>query len=338
MALQTVEIAKIKPNPYQPASRLKIPDETREKFGKSIRDHGLLQMPVVRCSVGVYEMADGWLRLEGCRWLVEHEYPEFKSITVDVRELTGREMADMVLEANTVRQDLNPIEKAKLYKRFLEDFRLTQVNLAKEHNISQGELSNTLRLLELPLEIQDKIISHEISETHALRLTPLKDWPGLLQELVKKIIATGMTTAAVEEEVRQILGREKKSRKPEPQTTPPPQVQTEPETTTVVEAIPEANAQITVTKTPEADKEPEKKEPPVTKAPEVKPLSNAPVNPFKWARKLVIEETSNGVRISLMADQKFAIKTLPGSLEELLALLPAVVDEQMNQWLAKEGK
>jgi len=120
-----IPINDIQPNPYQPESRLKVAPEVAKKFADSIQEHGLIQMPVVRKVNGHYEMGDGWLRLAGFRYLFESmPYPEnekWSRILVQVRELDDRQMADMVMEANTIRQDLNPIELAKLYKKYLED-------------------------------------------------------------------------------------------------------------------------------------------------------------------------------------------------------------------------
>lgn len=202
-----VSLDKIFPNPYQPESRLNIDDATREKFGKSIQEHGLIQTPVARKKIGTrtittlfnakdevpyetgdYEMGDGWLRLQGFRWLKEHGAAGFDEITIDVRTLTDRQMANMVLEANSVRKDLSPIEQANFFKKYLTDFKITQTELARIHNITQGEVANTIRLLDLPGEVQAKVISQEITETHARQLLRLNYNP----ELQKKILETSV--------------------------------------------------------------------------------------------------------------------------------------------------
>jgi hypothetical protein len=102
-------------------------------------------------------------------------------------------MADMVMEANTVRKDLNPIELAKFYKRYLEDFKVPQVELARRHNCSQGEIANTIRLLELPADIQEKIISQEISETHGRQLLRLNYNTELQQSILKETVEKGIS-------------------------------------------------------------------------------------------------------------------------------------------------
>jgi ParB-like chromosome segregation protein Spo0J len=112
-----------------------------------------------------------------------------------VRELTDQQMADMVLEANTIRKDLNPMELAKLYKQYLEDFKIPQVELARRHNCSQGEIANTIRLLDLPALIQEKIISQEISETHGRQLLRLNYNPDLQQKELKEAIQKGSSVS-----------------------------------------------------------------------------------------------------------------------------------------------
>ena len=371
-----IPLNKIQPNPYQPESRLQVPGDVAEKFGKSILEHGLMQTPVARqrpvnsSSPGLlfYEMGDGWLRLAGYKWLNDNGHG-YAQIPLDVRDLTDDQMADMVMEANSVRQELSPIDKAHFYRECLNRLSLTQTKLAERYKVSQGEIANTLRLLELPKDIQAEIISRKITETHALKLIALKDWPGLLQELVKKIIATGMSTAALDEEVRQITNREKKPRKATPAadkpvvTTTPPldampkdtqealvdmakkaveQIQDEAELTKQAKNIPE---NIPEKLQSEADKAAAGPEPAQIISAEVPqpannekplPLPAKPVAPCKWKRKLILEEVGE-VRISIMTlDQKHLfIKRLPGSIESMLEQLPGILNEANEKW---EGK
>jgi ParB/RepB/Spo0J family partition protein len=186
-----IALKDLLPNPYQPATRFHVDPETAKKFALSIQVHGLIQTPVVRKAKedGQYEIGDGWLRRAGFAYLLqEFNLQEYAKMPCVVRELTDQQMADMVLEANTIRKDLNPIELARLYKRYLDDFKIPQVELAKRHNCTQGEIANTIRLLELPADIQEKIISQEISETHGRQLLRLNSSPALQKQLVKSTI------------------------------------------------------------------------------------------------------------------------------------------------------
>lgn len=196
----------LQPNPYQPASRVNVAEEVAERFANSILEHGLLQIPICRkVSNNIYQMGDGWLRLLGFRWLMLHGKEGFSEIPVVVKELDDREMADLVMESNLVRQDLTPIELAGLYQKYLEDFNMTQAELAKLHHVSQGEIANTIRLLELPEDIQQQIISQEISETHGRTLLQLQDKPKEQSKMVQRIIKDNISVAQMDREIKQTI-------------------------------------------------------------------------------------------------------------------------------------
>jgi ParB family chromosome partitioning protein len=352
-----IKINKIFPNPFQPQSRLIVPDEIAKKFGQSILQHGLIQNPVVRATPGdgaSYQVGDGWLRLAGHKWLVANGHPEFDTMPVDIRELTDQQMADMVIEANTVKQDLTVIDKANFYKECQAKLKMTQEDVAKRYNITQGEVANTIRLLELPADIQAQIISHKITETHALKLVALKDWPGLLQPLVQEIIATGMSTAVLDEKVRQITGKQKKTK---PATPPAPPLQSmAPLVNRVVDDVKNTLAQGAVHPAPkkelerEPDEDPGKTEElPLLKDEKTAPakdpekpadpkptIATTPAAPPKWKRKLALEETETGVKLSLMSEKGFIVRTIPGNLETALEQMPAILAEATKQWEEKK--
>lgn len=202
-----VRLEALLSNPYQPGSRLQVDEETARKFGSSIFEHGLIQIPVGRRAdvPGRFEVGDGWLRLAGFKWLVANGHLEYSEMPLQVKDLSDQQMANMVMEANTVRKDLNPIELAKLYKRYLEDFGITQAELGKRHDCTQGEIANTIRLLELPAEIQQKIISQEITETHGRALLRLNKMPklqtGLASDCIKRNMSVGDLANNVEREI-----------------------------------------------------------------------------------------------------------------------------------------
>ena len=212
LAFETVvklDIQHILPNPYQPEGRLNPPQDVVERIAASIKEHGLLQTPVVRCRAdGKYEMGDGWIRLKGYNYLSTHchvkDIANWQLLPVIIRNLTDKQMADLVMEANTVRHDLSPIELARFYKKYLEDFAITQAELARIHSVSQGEIANTLRLLDLPEDIQKKVISQEISETHARYLLQVKD-PKEMTRLAKSVVENGTTVASLDREIKNKL-------------------------------------------------------------------------------------------------------------------------------------
>jgi ParB family chromosome partitioning protein len=188
-----VDITKFVPNPYQPKTRVEVSPETAEHYGKSIVEHGMLQIPLARhAPFGKkgehYEMGDGWLRLQGAKWAVEHKHPEFQAIDVEIRALTDEQMAQMVFEANGVRKDLDPIESAQFFKKYLEDFKVTEQQLADKLSISQGEIANTMRLLQLPEEIQTMVGTGAVPQTHARHLLRLNVAPEMQKKMVAEVV------------------------------------------------------------------------------------------------------------------------------------------------------
>jgi ParB/RepB/Spo0J family partition protein len=214
-----VAITKFDPNPYQPKTRVDIKPETAEHYGKSILEHGLLQMPLARYAPfgkkgDRFEMGDGWLRLQGHKWLVEQGHLEFQEITVEVREIKDEQMAQLVFEANGVRKDLDPIETAQYFKKYMDDFKCTESQLAEKHSISQGEVANTMRLLQLPTDIQYLVASGDVPQTHARHLLRLNVTPDVQKEMVKQVVAGGVTVNRLSENIDRQYWEHSKSLNP----------------------------------------------------------------------------------------------------------------------------
>lgn len=215
--VREIKLEDLLPNPYQPETRVAVDPETAKKFALSIQEHGLIQTPVVRPGKedGKYEVGDGWLRRAGYLFnLKEFGLPGYAAMPCLVKEMTDRQMADIVMEANTVRKDLNPIELAQFYKRYLEDFKMPQAELARKHNCSQGEIANTLRLLELPADIQQKIISQEITETHGRQLLRLNKVPELQQKIANDCIQRHLSVGELSNQIEGNLWHKSKSLNP----------------------------------------------------------------------------------------------------------------------------
>lgn len=222
--VERIALANLKANPYQPETRIDVDFETAERFGKSIQEHGLIMMPVVRPGVeeGTYEVGDGWLRLSGFRYLTETlSLKEYAEVPCVVRTLTDQQMADMIMEANTVRKDMNPIEQARFFKRYLEDFGITQEELAKRHNCTQGTIANAIRLLDLSDDLKAKIISQEISETHARQLLRLNHDPKKQEGYVKRVVNDGMSVNDLSNRIAYDLYQESKGLDPTHWNEPP---------------------------------------------------------------------------------------------------------------------
>ena len=210
-----VPLDKIRPNPYQPETRLSVDEETAKRFGLSILEHGLIQTPVVRRKIEgteiYYEIGDGWLRYQGFLWLQRDGHKEYTHLPVEERELTDQQMADMILEANTVRKDLDPIEEALLFQRYIEDFKVSVSKLAKDHNITQGAVSNTIRLLQLPEEIQQKVRDREISSTHARQLLRLTIFPDELGKMAERAVKQNISVSELDNQISMNLWQRSKS-------------------------------------------------------------------------------------------------------------------------------
>ncbi|MDD4986594.1 MAG: ParB/RepB/Spo0J family partition protein, partial [Dehalococcoidales bacterium] len=217
--IQRISIELFDPNPYQPETRIQVNDQVAEQYGKSILQHGLLQTPLARVSPGCkerkepyrYEMGDGWLRLTGYRWLVKNGHPDFKTIPCELRDLSDEQMAHLVFEANGVRRDLNPIETATYFQKYLTDFKVTEAKLAEIHGLSQGEVANTIRLLQLPQDIQYLVGQGTLSQTHARHLLRLNKVPETQQKVLKEVIKDNIPVSRLANDVEVRLWQMSKS-------------------------------------------------------------------------------------------------------------------------------
>ena len=214
-----IAITKFDPNPYQPKTRVDIKPDVAEYYGKSILEHGLLQMPLARYAPfgkkgDRFEMGDGWLRLQGHKWLVDQGHLEFQEITVEVRDIKDEQMAQLVFEANGVRKALDPIETAQYFKKYMDEFKCTEAQLAEKHSISQGEVANTMRLLQLPADIQYLVASGDVPQTHARHLLRLNVAPDLQKDMVKQVVAGGVTVNKLSDNIDREYWQNSKSLNP----------------------------------------------------------------------------------------------------------------------------
>lgn len=160
-SLQLVAIDHIQPNPYQP--RLHMNEEQLEELAGSIRTHGLMQPLVVSGmdNKGQHTLIAGERRWRASRLAGMNEVP------VVVMTATPQEMLELAIVENVVRADLSPLEEAHAYRRLIEDFTLTQGEVAERVGKSRVAITNTLRLLNAPEQVQQAIVDGEITEGHA---------------------------------------------------------------------------------------------------------------------------------------------------------------------------
>jgi ParB family chromosome partitioning protein len=180
--MKLVPLNKIALNPYQPRETF-TPDELSD-LTESIRQHGVLQPVVVRPKKG-----NSWELVAGERRFRAATAAGLKEIPAVVRELDDQSALAIALIENIQRENLNPIEAAKAYKRLQEEFNLSQTEVAREVGKPQPTIANALRLLNLPGPVIDSLARAEISEGHGKAILAIEgetDRVRLWREVVDK--------------------------------------------------------------------------------------------------------------------------------------------------------
>ncbi len=161
----------------------------------SIKEKGLLQPILVRKAGLGYEVIAGERRLRAARKL------DFDQVPVIVKNVTDREALVLALVENIQREELNPIEEAQGFKRLVDEFQFTQEAVAGSIGKDRSTVTNLLRLLRLPLEIQEQVASGQISVGHARALLSIED-PKVQKALAQKIVAKNLSVRQTEALVR----------------------------------------------------------------------------------------------------------------------------------------
>ncbi len=166
---QIVEIplSEIVPNPYQP--RKHFDDDALKELSESIKRHGLLQPVVVIEQNGEYMLIAGERRVRASR------LAGLESIRAVVADIDRSRFRELALIENIQREDLNPIELARSYRELIEEYGITQEELAKRIYKSRTQITNTLRLLQLDEYVQQRVASSQISQGHAKMLVGLDE-------------------------------------------------------------------------------------------------------------------------------------------------------------------
>jgi ParB family chromosome partitioning protein len=191
-----IDINAIVPNPNQP--RYYFDGENLKDLAESIKEHGVVQPIIVtKLENGKYELIAGERRLRASKMIGN------KNIPAVIREANNREKLELAIIENVQRHDLNPIEEARAYQRLREEFTLTQEEIAKKMGKNRATIANTMRLLDLPIEIQRGIIENKITEGHARAILGL-DNPEKQRALYELIVKGNLTVRDVENKVREI--------------------------------------------------------------------------------------------------------------------------------------
>ena len=194
---QEIDIDLIAPNPEQP--RTNFPLEQLRELAESIREHGVIQPLVVSLEKeGGYRLIAGERRLQAAR------LADLATVPVVVREVDGSELLELALVENIQRADLNPIEEALAYRRLLNEYALTQEEVAKRVGRSRAAVANAIRLLQLEPEIRRSLVAGEIREGHARVLLGVPEGPARM-EVWRETVRRGLSVRETEAAVRRAL-------------------------------------------------------------------------------------------------------------------------------------
>jgi ParB family chromosome partitioning protein len=187
--LEHIGIEKIKPSTFQPR---KVFDQTTlEELADSIKEHGILQPIIVRKSGAGYELIAGERRWRACGHAGIHNIPAI------VKDFSDAEVLQTALIENIQRQDLDPLEEAYAYKRLVDDYALTQEEVAKSVGKSRVAVSNTLRLLKLPESIISYLAHGKITPGHA-RAIMMLGAVSAQEKLAEDIVRRGLSVRDAE--------------------------------------------------------------------------------------------------------------------------------------------
>ena len=190
-----IPVARVSPNPHQP--RQSIPEESLAELAASIREHGVIQ-PLV-----VTQLGDEYQLIAGERRWRAAQLAGLTTIPAIIKETTPQQMLELALVENVQRADLNPLEEAGAYRQLMDDFGLTQEEVATRVGKSRTAVANIVRLLRLPDDVKAALAAGRISEGHARALLALPT-AGLQRQALAVIEARGLNVRQTEELVRRM--------------------------------------------------------------------------------------------------------------------------------------
>ena len=198
-----VPIERIVPNPHQP--REHFDHAELEDLIASIKTHGILQpLVVTEKPDGTYELIAGERRLRASR------LAGLAGVPVVLRDAAEQDKLELALIENIQRQDLNPIEEGKAYRHLMQDYGLTQEEVSKRVGKSRSQVANTVRLLELPEDIQQAVQSGQMQPSAARTLLAIESKEEQL-EWWRRMSAEKLTVRDIEEAARRVNGPRKVS-------------------------------------------------------------------------------------------------------------------------------
>jgi ParB family chromosome partitioning protein len=195
-------IEEIIPNRSQPR---KLFDESKiQELAESIKEKGILEPLIVRRTDQGYELIVGERR-----WRAAQK-AGLKEVPVLVKEIEGREALEISLIENLQREDLNPMEAAEAFKYLIEEFNISQEDLSKRMGKDRTTITNTLRLLKLPLEVRNQLLQNRITSGHARAILSLEH-KEKQKELCALVIKKGLSVRQAEAIAKRWSEKPKKS-------------------------------------------------------------------------------------------------------------------------------
>jgi ParB family chromosome partitioning protein len=184
-----IPVQQIVVNPTQP--RLEMRQESLVELASSIEEKGLLQPIIIRRKEGVYEIIAGERRFRACKMAGLKEVPAI------IRDVDDHEALELAMIENLQREDLNPVEIATVYQRFVEDFGYTHEELAKKVGIERSSISNYIRLLKLPSWVKELMAAGKLTQGHGRVLITLKGEQEQ-KRYVKRVLDEGLSVRELE--------------------------------------------------------------------------------------------------------------------------------------------
>lgn len=195
-------MAEINPNPFQP--RVYFDPAQLEELSNSIREYGVLQPVIVRLVDGKYQLVSGERRFRASALAQKETIPAL------LRQLGDREVAEMALIENLQREDLNYFEEAEGYARLIQEFQITQEEVARKMGKSQPTIANKLRLLHISERVRREISVEVVTERHVRSLLKLKDEEQQL-EVLHRIYKNNLNVRQTDDLIENMLITEEKN-------------------------------------------------------------------------------------------------------------------------------
>lgn len=206
-----VPIERIIPNPHQPRSS--FDQDKLEELAESIRTHGLIQ-PLV-----VTETVEGFVLIAGERRWRASRLAGLEQVPVIVKESTSQDMLELALIENIQRADLNPMEEAHAYRQLMDEFGLTQEEVAERVGKARSTVANLVRLLTLPDSIQIAVNDGRLSGAHARALLPLPT-AEMQVGAMNQVVKLGLSVRQTETLVTNLMAESRPEPRPRKQLPP----------------------------------------------------------------------------------------------------------------------